>query len=269
MFAEPTINDFRVNIGWHLTKARTNALTRVDQIAAEHAQRGLGMSGVVITAICTAMQNAFEDGIGTALGELKRAIRTTKLDRDELRQAAVLCLEEFKISCKAIAGDYNNFCSLPGVGDYIDGRLREFDEVLKFKIRQFDVGFFDPQEPEVPQVANTINIGSMTGSAIQQGSPNATQTVQFTLSIEATKNALAAFETAIQGANLSEENVRAELMADINTIRAQLSKPSPNLTIIQEAGKSARNVVEGIVGALLTPSISAAASLLWSSIGLG
>jgi len=52
---------------------------------------------------------------------------------------------------QAIAGDYNNFCSLPGIGDYIDGRLREFDEVLKFKIRQFDVGFFDPQEPEVPQ----------------------------------------------------------------------------------------------------------------------
>lgn len=114
------------------------------------------MSGVVVVAIFAEMQNAFENGIGTALGELKRVIRTTKLDRDELRQAAVLCLEEFKISCKAVAGANNNFRSLPGMGDYIDGRLREFDEVLTFKIRQFDIGFFDPQEPEVPQVANTI-----------------------------------------------------------------------------------------------------------------
>jgi hypothetical protein len=61
--------------------------------------------------------------------------------------------------------------------DYIDKKLREFDEVLEFKIRQFDVGFFDSQEPEVPHMANTINIGTMTGSAIQQGSPHAKQAV--------------------------------------------------------------------------------------------
>jgi hypothetical protein len=143
--------------------------------------------------------------------------------------------------------------------DYIDKKLREFDEVLEFKIRQFDVGFFDSQEPEVPHMANTINIGTMTGSAIQQGSPHAKQAVQMTLNVEAVRDALAAFEAAIQGINLSE-NVRTEIIADINTIRAQLAKPSPNVNILKEAGKSVRNVLEGIAAGLMTPAVTTAAS---------
>jgi hypothetical protein len=58
-------------------------------------------------------------------------------------------------------------------------------------------------------------------------------------------------------------------MADIDTIRTQLAKPSPNIAIVHEAGKSVRNVLEGIAAGLLTPSISAAALTLWSTIGLG
>jgi hypothetical protein len=115
---------------------------------------------------------------------------------------------------------------------------------------------------------NTINVESMIGSTIQQGSSRATQTVQFTLNIGATGAALSAFEAAIQGVDLSE-NVRAEIMANIDTIRTQLAKPSPNITIVHEAGKSVRNVLEGIAAGLLTPSISAAALTLWSTIGLG
>jgi hypothetical protein len=267
MFAEPAINDFIFNIRWHLEKALTNVRNRVGDIGASHAQRGLGMSGVVIAAIFADVQKEFEEGIADALGELKRAIRTTKLDRHELRQAALQCLENFTIGCKAATGA-DRFRSLPSMGDYIDRRLREFDEVLRFKIRQFDVGFLDPQEPEVPHVSNTINVESMIGSTIQQGSSRATQTVQFTLNIGATGAALSAFEAAIQGVDLSE-NVRAEIMADIDTIRTQLAKPSPNITIVHEAGKSVRNVLEGIAAGLLTPSISAAALTLWSTIGLG
>jgi len=176
---------------------------RVGDIGASHAQRGLGTSGVVIAAIFADVQKEFEEGIADALGELKRAIRTTKLDRHELRQAALQCLENFTIGCKAATGA-DRFRSLPSMGDYIDRRLREFDEVLRFKIRQFDVGFLDPQEPEVPHVSNTINVESMIGSTIQQGSSRATQTVQFTLNIGATGAALSAFEAAIQGVDLSE-----------------------------------------------------------------
>ena len=81
------------------------------------------------------------------------------------------------------------------------------------------------------------------------------------------RDALAAFEAAIQGTNLSE-NVRTEIIADINAIRAQLGKPAPNISIIQEAAKSTRNVLEGITAGLLTPAVTAAALALWSTLGL-
>jgi hypothetical protein len=203
MFAEPTINDFICNIRWHLDKALTNARRKVEEAGAIAAQRGLSLSGNALIAIVAEVRREFEGGIEVVLGELKRAIRITKLDRNELRQEAVRGLENFAHSCKGMIED-NSFRQRLNLGNYIDENQRKFDEVLKFTIRQFDVGFFDPQEPEVPPMSNTINIGTMTGSAIQQGSPHAKQAVQMTLNVEAVRDALAAFEAAIQGTNLSE-----------------------------------------------------------------
>jgi hypothetical protein len=136
-------------------------------------------------------------------------------------------------------------------------------------LRQFDVGFRDPAEPEVPPLpSNSIIIGNMTGSAIQQGSPGAKQNVEFTLEIQAVDKALTAFESAVAAASLPQAKAD-ELTADVRAIRAQLAKPSPSAIIIQEAGRSLRNVVEGIAGGMLTPGIVAAAAALWSALGLG
>jgi hypothetical protein len=117
-------------------------------------------------------------------------------------------------------------------------------------------------------VANSITIGSMTGSTIQQGSPGAQQTVSITFNIESITNALDRFASAIATGALPEKTVN-ELVGDVQTIRAQLAKPSPSRIIIQEAGKSLRNVVEGIAGGMLTPAAMTAAAALWSVLGLG
>ena len=108
----------------------------------------------------------------------------------------------------------------------------------------------------------------MTGSAIQQGSPNATQIVSINLDFREVKRAVAAFEAAMDAAGLPAASV-AELNGDIATIRAQLSKASPMPGILQEAGRSMRNVVEGIAAGLLTPEVLAAAPALWSALGFG
>lgn len=123
------------------------------------------------------------------------------------------------------------------------------------------------QENTAP-ASNSITIGVMTGSAIQQGSPNATQIVSISLDFGEVKRAVAAFEAAMDAAGLPAASV-AELNGDIATIRAQLSKASPMPGILQEAGRSMRNVVEGIAAGLLTPEVLAAAPALWSALGLG
>ena len=59
----------------------------------------------------------------------------------------------------------------------------------------------------------------MTGSAIQQGSPGANQTVQFSLNIEPARIALGAFEAAVKGSTIPPAAL-GEIVADINTIKA-------------------------------------------------
>lgn len=61
----------------------------------------------------------------------------------------------------------------------------------------------------------------------------------------------------------------AALTGDVQSIRAQLSKPLPTKSIVHEAGKSLRGIVEGIGAGVLTPGAVAAATALWSALGLG
>jgi hypothetical protein len=192
-------------------------------------------------------------------------LRITKLDRDELRQLTSGRLLNFTEELKGIS-QVEQFRSL-GVGQYINEQFTALNKHVAFAIRQFDVGFFDPQEPEVPQVSNSITIGSMTG-AIQQGSPGAEQNVQVSINVEAIANALNQFQSAIGAAGLPTGALH-ELLADVHAIQGQLSKPSPSTRIIHEAGKSLRNVLEGIAGGLLTPAVQSAAAALWSALGLG
>jgi hypothetical protein len=123
------------------------------------------------------------------------------------------------------------------------------------------------QENAAP-AGNSITIGVMTGSTIQQGSPSATQTVSIRLDRGDVESAVAAFEAAVDAADFPAATV-AELKGDIATIRAQLSKASPMPSILQEAGRSMRNVVEGIAAGLFTPEVLAAAPALWAALGLG
>jgi hypothetical protein len=175
---------------------------------------------------------------------------------------------EFASAAKLIsqAGQFRSVSA--GVSKYIDEHFAAFDQYLTFAVRQFDIGFFDPQEPEVPQVSNSITIGSMAGGAIQQGSPGANQSAQITVNVQTVTDVLAKFVGAIEAAGLPP-NTMGEIMADVHTIKAQLAKPSPSALILREAGKSLRNVTEGIAGGMLTPAITAASVALWSALGLG
>jgi hypothetical protein len=266
VFATPTNNDFLDLVDWHLSKARERASGEIAEIRSKAAAAGVFQSSRTGVLSIAAARREFEAGITTVLGELKRVLRITDLDRDNLRQLTTSRLVQFAASIKAISGA-GQFRDL-GIGQYIDEQFTAMDKHLLFAMRQFDVGFFDPQEPEVPQVSNSITIGSMTAGAIQQGSPGAKQTVQLTVNVDAISNALTQFQSAIESVALPPKTIET-LMADVQTIRAQLAKPSPSTVILHEAGKSLRNVIEGITGGLLTPAVVTAAAALWSALGFG
>jgi hypothetical protein len=168
MFAEPTINDFLALIDWHTAKALDRANRAVNDVRGQASFHGRLNSGAAVINSFKAMRKEFDSGVESVLGELKRVIQTTKLDRDKLRESAVQRLTNFATAAKAIAQTPE--ASSMGMGEYLNKQFAEIDRHLQFSVRQFEVGFFDPAEPEIPPVANSITIGTMTGSAIMQGS---------------------------------------------------------------------------------------------------
>jgi hypothetical protein len=264
--AEPTINDFLALIDWHIARARDRAARAVNEVRGKAAAAGAFHSGGTAMHSIECARTEFDAGVDAVLGELKRVAGSTKLNHDDLRQLAVQRLEQFALAAKAISQG-EQFRKM-GLSQQIDEQFAGFDQHLRFAVRQYDVGFRVPAEPEVPPVPNSITVGTMIGSSIAQASPGTKQTVEFTLNVETATTALARFEAAIARAALPAKTVE-ELTGDIHTIRAQLQKPSPSRLIIQEAGKSLRNVVEGMAGGMLAPAAMTTAAALWSALGLG
>lgn len=268
MFAEPTVADFLALIDWHFAKAIEHTRRAVGRIRSESAQRGTLQSGARIKLSIDAARTEFDAGIEAALGELRRVISNTRLDPQELWRHTVDRLRKFAGDVKS-AAEVTDVGKLGAAGSKIvEEEFRAFDQHLKFAIRQFEVGLIIPPEPEVPPLANnSIIIGTMIGSAVQQASPAANQNVSFQLKVETVSAALRDFETELSKQQVDQDSIAA-LQADIATIRAQLSKQVPSLSIIQEAGKSIRNVAESVAANVLTSPIVQAAVALGITIGL-
>lgn len=215
-----------------------------------------------------AVHREFENGVKAALGELKRLASKTQLDRDQMRQLTEERLRTFMTRCKA-AAKAEKLKTFAPVGP-IDERLAKFDVILAFHLRQFDVGFLDLAEPELPPIMSAnIIADNVSGVAIQQHTAHSTQHVTGEINIATARSAMAAFEDALRGTSLLPAQ-REEIYGDLNTIKAQLSKSSYSMAIITEAAKTLRNLVEGaIANGLTPPALSAAAGALWKALGLG
>jgi hypothetical protein len=124
VFREPTINDFLDNLRWHLAKAIARAKGSINQTLSNHASRGILQSSMTYQRIFEEVRKEFEAGIETAFGELRRAARKTKLDRNDLRQTTVQTLENFALEAKAIIGGNHRHLA----GATIDEGLRSLDQ---------------------------------------------------------------------------------------------------------------------------------------------
>ena len=98
----------------------------------------------------------------------------------------------------------------------------------------------------------TTNIGSMTGSQLQQHSSGAHQYQATTTGVDAAT--LVALVEAIT-ANVDQlrlpADARAELLAELETLRAQAASPNPKTGIVREMLESVRRILEGAAGNVL------------------
>jgi hypothetical protein len=101
-----------------------------------------------------------------------------------------------------------------------------------------------------PVAVTQIFHGDVVGSAIQAGSPGATQTTTIgDLNLDGLRQFVERYEEAEPSMGLEPEEA-AEAQADIATIRAQLDSPRPKPEIIRESLRSVRTILEGATGSL-------------------
>jgi predicted nucleotide-binding protein len=91
------------------------------------------------------VRKEFDAGIRITLEQLQRALTETNLDPSDLRQFTAQRLMQFAIAAKSITEPerMKALRPAPGLAQYVDEQLAEFDHTLEFEIRQFNVGLSD------------------------------------------------------------------------------------------------------------------------------
>jgi len=265
MFAEPTIADFEDRINWHLEKACFGCQNEIASINRKANAAGSFYSGVRVKSVSSTAEKEFDKGIISALGELKRVSLLGVLDLFELRAITHQKVENFAKAIVALAKPAYDECNVPQ--QCLEVLSSNIERRRSYLLRQFDVGFEDPPLPEEPMLmSNNIRIGTMIGGGIQQGTAESKQTLEQHIDATAALEAIASLEEEV--ANLRLEAVQ-DLRIDLDAIKSQLSKSTPNNAIVIEAGRSIRNIAEGILAGAMTDRSVRLVTDLMRALGIG
>lgn len=101
----------------------------------------------------------------------------------------------------------------------------------------------------------TNNIGSMSHSQLQQHSSGSSQVINAALNLEALTELIRLLKSAKSTLPL-ESSIRAEYVAEIQTLVSQASSPKPKTTILAESLKSIRTILEGAAGNVLASDLA-------------
>lgn len=117
-------------------------------------------------------------------------------------------------------------------------------------------------EPEKPTdhfaPISVVYAGTITNSSIQQGSPGATQslTVVNQSGLQKLETFLPSLRQSVDQLELDEDQ-RAELEADIQTVEAQIASPKPKQEVVRPGLESIRRILEGSASAAVASPLTA------------
>jgi hypothetical protein len=111
-----------------------------------------------------------------------------------------------------------------------------------------------PDEPTdyFPPINYFIKVEKMHNSQIMQGSTGINQIFNLTEnSSTELKKFIELFEQRISELPFKSEEDKSEAVAEVQTIKTQLTSPRPKVLIIQESIRSVTNILEGFTGSML------------------
>lgn len=102
--------------------------------------------------------------------------------------------------------------------------------------------------PALVVAENYLHVGSMVGSAVQQGTQGSTQIVESAQDVEALRRLVAELRETLGTLALDDE-ASEEADADLATLEAQLVSSRPKRAILREGFASLQRIIEGALGA--------------------
>lgn len=123
-------------------------------------------------------------------------------------------------------------------------------------------------ETKAASTSYVLNMHQPVGVAVQQGTQASTQSMHYAVDAGAAAKALDVLDKELSRVAVPPD-LLADIKADIATLRAQLSKSNPSLSIVGEATKSIRSITEGVIAGMITPEAIAAVSALLAATRLG
>ena len=115
-------------------------------------------------------------------------------------------------------------------------------------------------------VYNTVHIGSMVGSSVQQAGARANQkqTIAYGSQEERSnlERLIVELTTHLNELNI-DANQKQKAGAQIATIKAQLTDDEPDPVIIKQAGRTLRNITEGAIASLVATAVQ---PTVWHSV---
>jgi len=105
---------------------------------------------------------------------------------------------------------------------------------------------FSPKDKQkASKVTYNLNIGTVSGSQIQQGTEESIQQMETKeIDFKEVTKLLQSIKDSIDSLGIDSPE-KEELLADLETIQSQASSPKPKTTIIRECWKSIRAILEG------------------------
>jgi hypothetical protein len=268
MFADPTLADFAAQIDHCIERAIYDATMAVHHVRQEAIMHGASGGSRSILRECEVLKDHFDVGVSEVLSLTQKAIKQLKLDPSEIREVAHQKLRNYLNQIKKI--------SAPNIATNAFGDMRgsitakafpKLDAALEYQLRQFDIGAWGAEEANVKNFVIVHGDGNNIIAGDQNTAQQAARASQIIVHAGDIKEKLGLIERELANVNLRDAEL-LEMRGSLETIKAQLFRPTPSTSSVKEAVLSIQRVVENAAGNLLASPLGQAVVALATLVGL-
>jgi hypothetical protein len=150
VYQTPTTADFQRNLAGILQRSREIAHSDEQRIRVEHAARGLGQSGPLISAVAIRFDELHAEAVKSAMHLIRDFVARSRLSPKELADSARLILET--IAAELVAQvPFLGHESLKRATDQVRARYQaKFKKRLEGALRDIEIGFVGGQNVVAP-----------------------------------------------------------------------------------------------------------------------